>query len=122
MRNRLAHKFWDIDPKILWQTVTDDFKKVSLLLHCLRVIDTPHKGSDEIHITISRQESRQEFESLPLSEESDPGPMALGHSIAVLLFEESGTPRGIRVGRPANSDILFAASPGPGDIRITIQG
>ena len=25
MRSRLAHAFWNIDPKILWSTVTEDF-------------------------------------------------------------------------------------------------
>ena len=118
MRNRLAHQFWNIEPRILWETVTDDFKKVSLLLHCLRVIKTPHIGSDDIYITISREE----FENLPVSEESDPGPMKLGYTIAVLYFEEDRTPNGIRVGRPANDNALIAASSGRGGIYLNIRG
>ena len=118
MRIRLAHKFWEIDPKILWDTVNQDFPKISLLLHSLRVIRDPHRGEVDIQLTISRED----FEMLPISEEGTVGPMKLGHSIAYLFFEENGTPKGMRVGRSADNYPLYAATLGRGGIRIIIRG
>ena len=117
MRDRLAHQFWNIDPKILWDTVTEDFQKVSLLLHSLHVIEEPHIGHDDIQLRITRED----FERLPVTEE-DPGPMKLGHSIAYLYFEEDRLPKGIRIGRSPDNHAVFAASPGRGGIRAIIQG
>lgn len=37
MRNRLAHKFWDIDPHILWETITEDFPALIALLSNLAI-------------------------------------------------------------------------------------
>ena len=39
MRNRLTHKFWDISPEILWDTVTKDFPVLSILLSLLFVTE-----------------------------------------------------------------------------------
>ena len=118
MRIRLAHKFWDIDRGILWRTVTQDFEKLSLLLNSLRVLREPHRGRQEIRVTISRDD----FERLPVSDEGHVGPLQLGHSIAFLFFEEDGMPKGVRVGRSKSNDPLCSASPGDGGIRITIRG
>ena len=118
MRIHLAHKFWDIDAGILWRTVTEDFEKLTLLLNSLRVLREPHRGTDDIRVTVSRDD----FEQLPLSDAGYVGPLQLGHSIAFLFFEEDGTPRGVRVGRSNENDPLCSASPGRGGIRITIRG
>ena len=118
MRIHLAHKFWEIDPGILWRTVTEDFPKVALLLNSLRVIEEPHKEAEDIRVTISRDD----FERLPVSEEGNVGPFKLGHSIAFLFFEEEGIPKGIRVGRSKKNAPLYARSPGRGGTRITIRG
>ena len=118
MRNRLAHQFWNIDTTILWDTVISDFRKVSLLLHCLHVIEEPHKGHDEIRLTIARED----LERIPVTEDDDPGPMRLGHGLAYLYFEVDGTPKGIRIGRSPANDALIAASPGPGGIKVIIRG
>ena len=118
MRIRLAHKFWDIDAGILWRTVTEDFEKLTLLLNSLRVLQAPHQGTDDIRVTISRDD----FEKLPVSDEGYVGPLQLGHSIAFLFFEEDGTPKGVRVGRSNENEPLCSASPGRGGIRITIRG
>ena len=118
MRNRLAHQFWDIDADILWRTVTEDFKKLNLLLNSLRVIRDLHRGTDDISVTISRED----FNRLPISDEGQVGPMELGHSIAFLFFEEDGAPKGLRVGRSHDDNPLWSASPGRGGIRITLRG
>ena len=118
MRIRLAHKFWDIDAGILWRTVTEDFPKLTLLLDSLRVIREPHRGADDIRLTISRDD----FTQLPVSNEEHVGPLKLGHSIAFLFFDEDGTPQGIRVGRSIENDLLWAATPGRGRILITVRG
>ncbi len=118
MRIRLAHKFWDIDRGILWRTVTQDFEKLSLLLNSLRVLREPHRGREEIRVTISRDD----FERLPVSDEGHVGPLQLGHSIAFLFFEEDGTPKGVRVGRSDENIPLCSVSPGRGGIRIVVRG
>ena len=64
MRIRLAHKFWDIDAVILWRTVTEDFEKLTLLLNSLRVLKEPHRGTDDVRVTVSRDD----FEQLPVSD------------------------------------------------------
>ena len=117
MRIRLAHKFWDIDAVILWRTVTEDFEKLTLLLNSLRVLKEPHRGSDDVRVTVSRDD----FEQLPVSDAGHVGPLQPGHSIAFLFFEEDGTPKGVRVCRSNEDDLLCSACPGRGGIRITIR-
>ena len=118
MRDRLAHQFWNIDPDILWRTVTEDFPKLIVLLTSLRVIEKPHKGSEDVLISITRDD----FNSLPESEEGEVGPLTLGHHVTFLFFDDDGTPQGVRLGRSKEGDLLFAATPGKGGIRTTIRG
>lgn len=40
MRIRLAHKFWEIDHEIVWQTVTNEFPAVGDLFACVHIADT----------------------------------------------------------------------------------
>ena len=118
MRSRLAHQFWNISPCILWRTATEDFPKLNILLTSLRVVRDPHRGSEDIQISISGDD----FRALPESEEEEVGPLTLGHHIAFLFFDDDGTPHGVRLGRSKEGDLLFAATPGKGGIRTTIRG
>ena len=58
MRNELAHEFWDIDPKILWDRVTKDFPVLCTLLSLLVVTD---KGADS-----NRRDLRCRYKRLPI--------------------------------------------------------
>ena len=42
MRIRLAHKFWDIDPQILWRAVTEEFPELIALMTNLQICQEPY--------------------------------------------------------------------------------
>ena len=92
MRSRLAHAFWNINPEILWATVTEDFPKLRALLSTIVVLDDPvteHEGGFSFRLTAD-----QVFALPTAVPDAAPTP---GGSIIVLAFLGDGQVRTVRV-------------------------
>jgi len=92
MRSRLAHAFWNIDPRILWATVTEDFPRLRALLSTIVLVDEPvsEKGG-----WISFGMTAEQVLALPTAvPNAVPSP---GGSIIVLVFLDDGQVRTVRV-------------------------
>ena len=104
MRIRLAHKFWDIDPGVLWWTVVDDFPKLIALLSKMRIHPEPMAKQGQIAIPFRGED----LLSLPLSDErSKPVP---GKSLLFLWFDEDGDFQVFRVARKGPRNLLLASA------------
>lgn len=84
MRDRLAHKFWDVDPEILWETVRIDFVHLLSLLLTIRVVD--HLVAGKTYIDFTDEVTR--LSKLP--EWSDNADFKAGQSIVVIAFTRYG--------------------------------
>ena len=103
MRIQLAHKFWRIDPNILWETVTQDFPPLVSLLTKVRIKKDP-VNFDKIIL----KGTKEDFESLV---DTDTQKLFTpGHSILFLLFDTEGNPEVIRVGRKGSRQLVLASS------------
>ena len=56
MRNKLTHRFWCIDPKILWATVKEDLPKVIDLLSTLSIHPEPVGKGQRLQFTFRGQD------------------------------------------------------------------
>ena len=92
MRDRLVHKFWDIDPSILWNTVRVDFAEILALLSTMHVHERP-VGEDD---GFSFSHRPEKLFSLP--DWSSETSFAAGHSIVAVAFTHFGNVKVIRVG------------------------
>ena len=92
MRSRLAHAFWNIDPEILWATVTEDFPRLRALLSTIVVVEEP-VTEKEGHVSF-RMTAEQIFALPTAVPDAAPRP---GGSIVVLVFLEDGQVRTVRV-------------------------
>ena len=92
MRDWLAHKFWDVDPNILWKTVNEDFANLLPLLASIRIADQLTSGKGEIDIT---DETKLLMNMPAWPENSGFRP---GHSIVIMAFTHSGDIMVIRIG------------------------
>ena len=92
MRDRLAHKFWDIDPSILWNTVRVDFANLLALLSTLHIHERPISEVGEFNIRMKTED----FLSLP-DWPKDSGVTA-GHSFVAVAFTHTGNAMVCRVG------------------------
>lgn len=91
MRIRLAHHFWDIDPQILWSTVTEDFPALLSLLSTIIVIENPLDAHETIYIEF---ETKRLLE-LPLT---TPGSVTeAGYSLVTIVFDPNGGVEVIRI-------------------------
>ena len=112
MRIKLAHKFWEIDPKVLWQTVTDDFPKLILLLSTITVIPTPVQESETVKFMVPTNR----LSSLPpATVDIQPEP---GRSLLCLWFDSNGDPQVFRVSPGHRRDQLVMVS----SDAITVEG
>ena len=91
MRDRLAHKFWDIDPHILWSTVTSDFPTLLALLSTIIVIDNPIDAHESFAIEFETVRLL-ELPATPLKSEAE-----AGHSLVALVFEPNGKVEVVRI-------------------------
>ena len=106
MRIKLAHKFWDIDPKILWVTVTQDFPVLRTLLSLLVVANwSADPDSDHFSLPV------ENYIHLPLSKADDE--FTLGNSIIIISFNKRGRARCMRIKKL--SDRRFMVKP-PDDV------
>lgn len=104
MRDRLAHKFWDIDPQILWATVTSDFPALLALLSMITVIDKPIDYGEKVNF---------DFETdrlLGLPDATSGSVVEAGYSIIALMFGHNGGVRVFRVGHDGTQKIFINAN------------
>ena len=92
MRDRLAHKFSDIDPNILWETVKEDFANLLPLLASIRIADKLISTGGEIDLT----DELKRIKDMPeMPEGFDLKP---GHSLIIIAFTRVGDIVAIRIG------------------------
>ena len=104
MRIRLAHKFWSIDPAVLWATVTRDFPQLITLLSNIRLLPQPIGKQQQFKVPVSREE----LLSLPTSEGwHRPAP---GQAILFLWFDDDGDPQVFRMGVKGPKQLIASAS------------
>ncbi|MDE0129870.1 MAG: DUF86 domain-containing protein [Gammaproteobacteria bacterium] len=104
MRSRLAHAFWNIDPEILWTTVTEDFSTLRALLSTIVVVEQP--VSAKMGCVSFRMTAEQIF-ALPTAV-PDTAPSS-GSSIVVMVFLDDGQVRTVRVSN--EGDRNFSVNP-----------
>ena len=105
MRIRLAHQFWDIDPQILWSTVTEDFPALLSLLSTTIVIENPLDAHEDIIIEF---ESAR-FLGLPVT---TPGAATeAGHSLVTIVFDPNGGVEVIRIKKASREAITTNVDP-----------
>ena len=92
MRDWLAHKFWDVDPNILWKTVREDFASLLPLLASIRIADNLFSGKGEIDLT-DELELVRNMPELPEGFDFKPG-----HSLVIMAFTRVGDIVVIRIG------------------------
>ena len=100
MRIRLAHKFWNIDPDILWNTVRRDFPILMDFLNTLIV--SLHIGCVDGVVETDR--------FLKLTPVSDGDKLEYGNSFPMLYFDEDGSAQCFRVGRKSNRELVISHS------------
>ena len=115
MRNRLAHKFWDIDEKVLWETVTRDFPRLHSLLDSLMVSDTIGNVDAQGVFIISTKRLKR----LPISAADDE--ISLGNSIPFLYFDSNGKAQCFRI-RKGNGDHFHMTLSEGGEYTLTVYG
>ena len=100
MRSRLAHAFWNIDPQILWSTVTKDFPDLLALVSTMIVIDKPI-GDQEPFEFIFKTERL-----LSLPDVTRESIVEAGHSIVVMVFGHIGKVGVFRIGHDGTNRLL----------------
>ena len=104
MRIRLAHKFWSIDPAVLWSTVADDFPKLIALLSQIRLQPQPIRKQEQPEIIFRGEEVL----SLPLADAGNkPAP---GDGLLFVWFCEDGDFQVFRVGRKGPKELLISSA------------
>ena len=92
MRQRLAHDFRKIDPKILWQTVTNDFPiLLSLTSRVILAEANTLEGRLGIRFNVGT------FRSMPAFEEQEG--FKPGNSMIALFFDDSSKAKCVRIAR-----------------------
>ena len=107
MRIRLAHKFWDIDPDILWTTVTRDFPSLLLLLEKLYV--SPERIDASGSATI---DSNVFLDMSPVRKGDAP---TLDNTIVCMYFDGSSKAQCIRIAKHSDTEMLIEV---PQDTRV----
>ncbi len=104
MRIRLAHKFWSIDPTVLWATVASDFPKLIALISKIKL--QPHPIGKQVQPELIFR--GEEVLSLPFSDAGNKP--ALGEGILFLWFYEDGDFQVLRVGRKGPKELLLSSA------------
>ena len=99
MRIRLAHKFWSINPDILWKTVKRDFPILLAFLKTLQV--SPRTGP--VHNAIIDTDK-----FLQLSPVSDGDKLEFGNSFPLLHFGKNGQAECLRVGWKSQRELVVS--------------
>ena len=116
MRNRLAHKFWDIDPQILWQTITEDFPALIALLSNLAIAsaacDFPNAPTASF---LGKQ-----VKGLERAEAG--GKLTPRNSLTLLQIDNSGQAWAFSLSIGTNNEVLIASTrEGMVPVRIWIE-
>ena len=105
MRERLAHAFWEIDPEVLWSTVTSDFVLVASLFHHLAILPTPVTRGQQLDLRIDLEDL------CDLPEVTTDSNVEAGHYMVLLWFDEAGGLEIMRIGH--RDKRLIVIPPGP---------
>ena len=103
MRSRLAHAYDNINPEILWETVIDDFPRLTSLLRLLQFMKLE---SGKIRVGFRAGLWR----TLPRVDSGEN--LGAGNSIPCIMFEESGEAACVRIGRIADDKMAIRTSKG----------
>ena len=111
MRDRLAHKFWDIDPNILLETVKKDFVQLLPLLSTLHLHDQIVGNNGKISFTVNTDRL------LNLPNWQLGSDAKAGYSFVVVAFKKTGDVMVFRYGHDG-IDKLTTSSNSPGELRV----
>ena len=109
MRVHLAHKFWNIDSQMLWETATRDFPVLRNLLGLLIVADP-----SEVPGAVAFSFRARKFRLLPVSEPGDAS--TLGNSLIMMFFDDEGRARCLRAAKLSETRVVFKA---PDDVIVS---
>ena len=104
MRSRLAHRFWDINPTVLWNTVTRDFPELDDLLGSLSMSNVMANIEDQPAAWIKAAD----FRKLYPAEAGDT--IRPGNSIPFLYFDSIGKAQSLRIGKSNDNGLMLAHS------------
>ena len=104
MRIRLAHKFWDIDPKVLWRTVTEEFPDLIALLTNLTICEYP---CDFPNISRGTFTGKQYKGLQPIEPGSNLTPRS---SLTFLAVDKEARTWAISLAQGTNGHLLIASS------------
>ena len=113
MRSRLAHAFWNIDPQILWSTVTEDFPDLLALLSTMSVIDSPIGDNEAFQFDFKTERL------LGLPDVTSESVVEAGRSIVVIVFGHNGRVGVFRVGHDGTKKLVTNTN---FDGRISVWG
>ena len=113
MRSRLAHRFWDINPTVLWNTVTRDFPELDDLLGSLCMSNVMADLEDQSGVSIEVAD----FRKLHPVEAGDT--IRLGNSIPLLYFDSIGKAHSLRIGKSTDNVLMLAHSK-TGSIKLSV--
>lgn len=111
MRVHLAHKFWDIDPQILWRAVTEEFPELIALLTNLQICQKP---CDFPNAPPSTFTGKQYKELQPTEPGSNLTPR---NSLTFLAIDKKARAWAFSLARGTNGHLLMASSR-PGNIPL----
>ena len=113
MRNRLAHKFWDIDPEVLWQTVTEEFPELIALLTNLQICEKPCQFPNAPSATFTGKQ----FKDL---QPTEPGRnLTPRNSLTFLAIDKEARAWALSLARGTNGRLLIASSR-RGNIQLSV--
>ena len=118
MRDVLAHQFRNLDPKILWAVVTEEFPELRRLLDVLVVGDGVVEKGNEFNLSFRAGL----FRNLP---SFDPeGLFSPGNSIVGLLFDNDGKAQCMRFSRITDGSFRMDSSRGYEglEMRVSLVG
>ena len=113
MRSRLAHAFWNIDPQILWSTVTRDFPDLLALVSTMIVIDRPIGEQEPFEVILKTERL------LSLPDVTPESMVEAGHSIVVMVLGYDGRVGVFRIGHDGTKRLAINAN---FDTQFTVYG
>lgn len=113
MRSRLAHRFWDINPAVIWNTATTDFPELDDLLGSLSMSNVMADFEDQLRAWIEAADFRRLH---PIEAGATIRP---GNSIPFLYFDSIGKAQSLRIGRSTDNGLILARSK-TGSIKLNV--
>ena len=113
MRDRLAHQFWDINPRILWSTVTEDFPALLSLLSTIIVFEKPVHDGERVNLDLETDRI------LGLPDIAPGSAVKAGQGIICMVFGYRGKVGVFRVGHYGTGMLLMHAN---FNSRVTVSG